>query len=107
MNLFRGRNRDFLSPPENIKVLQAVQKKRTAHDDSKSAFSVRQSIAEALNEMKFDDAGVGCSQELTLTDLIGQAYSIPNGQPEKVEVKCAEQMPKELEVALSTAMRYT
>jgi hypothetical protein len=102
MGLF-GRNRGFLNAPQQVKVLSRVAE---AQKSAQGPFSVRQSVASALKSCGFDDKGIGCSQEVTLTELIGQAFGAAQGQVERVDDYCKTKSQSEVARALQDAIRF-
>jgi hypothetical protein len=102
MGLF-GRNRGFLNAPQQVKVLSKVAE---AQKSAQAPFSVRQAVANALKSCGFDDKGIGCAQEVALTELIGQAFAIGQGQVERTEDYCKTKSQSELERALQDAIRF-
>ena len=102
MGLF-GRNRGFLNAPEQVKVLSKVA---DAQKSAQGPFSVRQAVANALKSCGFDDKGIGCVQEITLTELIGAAFGVAQGQVERVEDHCKTKSQSEVARALQDAIRY-
>jgi hypothetical protein len=102
MALF-GRNRGFLNAPQQMKILSKVAE---AQKSAQGPFSVRQAVANALKSCGFDDKGIGCAQEVTLTELIGQTYGIRQGQVERVEDYCKTKSQSEVGRALQDAIRF-
>lgn len=102
MALF-GRNRRLLSAPEEVKVLRSVA---DAQKTAPRPFSVRTAVAAALKQGGFDDKGIGCPQEMKLTESIGFACGIGQGQHDRVEEYCGAKNPQELGQVLEDAIRY-
>ena len=102
MGLF-GRNRGLLNSPQQVKVLSKVAE---AQKSAQGPFSIRQAVAHALKACGFDDKGIGCAQEVTLTEVIGQAFGIGQGQIERVEDYCKTKSQSEVARALQDAIRY-
>jgi hypothetical protein len=103
MGLLFGRNRGFLNAPQQVKVLAKVAE---VQKSAQGPFSVRQSVANALKSCGFDDQGVGCAQEVTLTELIGQAFGIGQGQVERIEDYCKTKGQSEVARGLQDAIRF-
>lgn len=102
----KARNRDNLDGRQNIAVLEKTKDKLAEHNPA-TQFSIRTAIAAALNDLNFDDSGVGCKQEKNLTHLVGQAIGLLQPNYDEIERRCQAMSSKDLQAALSTATRYT
>jgi hypothetical protein len=98
---FFGKHRGFLNAPQQVKVLAKVAE---AQKSAQGPFSVRQAVANALRSCGFDDKGIGCPQELELTELIGQAFDIR--RIEQVEDYCKTKSRSDMSRALQDAIRF-
>ncbi len=102
MGLF-GRKRGPMSALDEVKVLRHVA---DAQKTASHPFSVRTAVADALKQRGFDDKGIECPQELKLTESIGLACGIGQGQHARVEQYCKSKTPQELGRILEDAVRY-
>jgi hypothetical protein len=104
MGFFR-KDRDYLTSDEQRKVFTAVG--NSLKQGGAQSFSIRGSIAKTLNELGFDKRGVGSSNELNMTLLVGQACNLRNAPPEQVEEHCKTLDAKELERAIGQASSWS
>ena len=103
----RGRNRRLLSSPENRSVLSKVIQGYNSHAFMSSLpFDIRQAVADALKNNGFDDAGIGCKQELELTSFIAQACGFTGKDQALVPGVFQTKSVKELKDILGQAVRY-